>query len=133
MFSSSSTSSLLNFSTVSVSEVACGPAVPSPSSDNRVEGVVEPLHRQFHHLSQGVILCAFILIAHRLMRGERVNERAKTTTQQQIHRCVSPHPCFTANVNCLSVDCHRDVFTIIEIHTFLSKHVPADRQMTNKD
>lgn len=35
-----------------------------PRSDDRVEGIVEPLHRQIHHLSEGVILGAFVLVAH---------------------------------------------------------------------
>lgn len=33
-------------------------------SDDRVEGIVEPLHRQIHHLSEGVVLSAFVLVAH---------------------------------------------------------------------
>lgn len=42
-------------------------------SDDRVQGVVEPLHSQLDHLSQGVVLRALLLAAHRLMgkRGSR--------------------------------------------------------------
>lgn len=40
----------------------------SPSSDNRVQGVVEPLRRQFHHLSQRVVLYALVLVVRRLER-----------------------------------------------------------------
>lgn len=38
-------------------------------SDDRVEGIVEPLHRQIHHLSEGVVLGAFVLVAHWLIGG----------------------------------------------------------------
>lgn len=63
----------------------------------------------------------------------------KQHSNKYIDLCLSvtglkaPHPCFTANVNRLSIYCHRDVFTIIEIHTFFSKHVPVDRKRTSKD
>lgn len=44
-------------------------------SDDGVEGVIEPLHRQLHHLSQGVVLGAVVLTAHRLVRGEEASEK----------------------------------------------------------
>lgn len=55
-------------------KTVCRPCVLSLLSDDRVKGVVEPLHCQIHHFSQGVVLCALILIGHRLIRGsERMN------------------------------------------------------------
>ena len=44
-------------------------------SDNGVESVVEPLHSQLHHLLQGVVLCALVLITRRLGRGEEDHHR----------------------------------------------------------
>lgn len=51
-------------------------------SDDRVQGVVEPLHGQLDHLSQGVVLRALLLAAHRLMgrRGSRWERNDKHTS-----------------------------------------------------
>ncbi|KAG7224220.1 hypothetical protein INR49_019955 [Caranx melampygus] len=46
-------------------------------SDDWVEGVIETLHGQLHHLSQGVVLCGLVLVAHRLKTEEKVVEKEK--------------------------------------------------------
>lgn len=43
-------------------------------SDDRVEGIVKPLHRQIHHFSEGIILYAFVLIADWLIGWEEQME-----------------------------------------------------------
>lgn len=42
--------------------------------------------------------------------------------------CCASHPCFQAYMNHLPIYCDMDVFIITEIHTFLPKHVPKDRE-----
>lgn len=49
-------------SCVGVHNLIKGPSVLPLRSDDRVESIVEPLHCHFHHLSQGVILCAFVVL-----------------------------------------------------------------------
>lgn len=74
-------------------EDVCRPCVPSLLSDDRVEGVVEPLHSQIHHFSQGVVLCALILIGHRLIgRGGAEREWIKTNKKTIHHTRCSAVP-----------------------------------------
>jgi len=112
--------------TISINSSFCRPL------DNWVQGIIESLHRQFHHLFQGVVVCAFILVAHRLKRGEEVGSKIKHqmhTPLPCIDQLTAAHPRFQTNVNRLPIYCHRDGFTITEVHAFDSKHVPE----INKD
>ena len=110
--------------TISINSSFCRPL------DNWVQGIIESLHRQFHHLFQGVVVCAFILVAHRLKRGEEVGSKIKHqmhTPLPCIDQLTAAHPRFQTNVNRLPIYCHRDGFTITEVHAFDSKHVPEIR------
>lgn len=66
-----------------------GPSVLPLGSDDGIESIVEPLHWYFHHLSQGVVLCAFVvLVANGLIskKQERnsLNTRKKKGTSHRL-------------------------------------------------
>lgn len=108
-----------------------GPSVLPLGSDDGIESIVEPLHRYFHHLSQGVVLCAFVvLVANGLISEKQETNSLNTRKKNNLSQAAGSgrHPCVEADVDRLPVHPDGDVFVVGEIHTLLTKHFPKGRQ-----